>query len=125
MITHNYNLRILQCALNLKQIADTDLVRQITSSGGKLFCKACRELLVLKKSVLADAHEKHDKQTYRKGETLNEETKVYSAAFSLVQPSSATAERVFSLLGQTFGDQRQNALEDLVEASVMLQFNSR
>ena len=43
----------------------------------------------------------------------------------LVQPSSRTAERVFSLLGQTFGDQQQNALEDLVEASLMLQYNKR
>ena len=74
---------------------------------------------------LVDALEKHDKQTHRKGETVNEETKVYSEAFSLVQPSSATAKRVLSLLGQTFWDQRQNALENLVEASVMLQFNSR
>ena len=89
------------------------------SSKEKLWQKVSRE------RDLADTLEKHDKRTHRKGEILNEETKVYSAAFSLVQASSATAERVFSLLGQTFGDQRQNALEDLVEASVMLQFNSR
>ncbi len=27
------------------------------------------------------------------------------------------------MLGQTFGDQQQNVLEDLVEASPMLQYN--
>ena len=42
-----------------------------------------------------------------------------------MQPSSGTAERIFSLLDQTFGDQKQNALEDLVEALVKLQFNKR
>ena len=34
----------------------------------------------------------------------------------LVQPSSATAEHVFSMLNQSFGEQKQNALEDLVES---------
>ena len=43
----------------------------------------------------------------------------------LVQPSSATAERIFSMLNQSFGEQQQNALEDLVETSIMLQYNKR
>ena len=43
----------------------------------------------------------------------------------LVQPSSATAERVFSMLNQSFGEQQQNALEDLVETTIMLQCNKR
>ena len=43
----------------------------------------------------------------------------------LVQPSSAAAERVFSILNQSFGDQQQRALEDYVEASVQLQYNHR
>ena len=43
----------------------------------------------------------------------------------LVQPSSAGAERAFSLLNNTFGDQQQNCLEDYVEASLMLQYNKR
>ena len=42
----------------------------------------------------------------------------------LVQPSSATAERVFAMLNQSFGEQ-QNALEDLVETTIMLQYNRR
>ena len=41
----------------------------------------------------------------------------------LVQPSSAAAERAFSLLANSFGDRQQNALEDYVEASVMLHYN--
>ena len=40
----------------------------------------------------------------------------------LVQPSSAAAERVFSIL-QRFTAQRQSSLEDYIELSVMLQFN--
>ena len=42
----------------------------------------------------------------------------------LVQPSSAAAERVFSIL-QGFTAQQQSSLEDYVELSVMLQYNSR
>ena len=39
----------------------------------------------------------------------------------LVQPSSAAAERVFSLLKLSFGDQQDNSLQDYIEASLMLQ----
>ena len=43
----------------------------------------------------------------------------------LVQPSSAAAERVFSLLSNSFNEQQLNALEDYIEASIMLQYNKR
>ena len=43
----------------------------------------------------------------------------------LVQPSSAAAERVFSLLANSFGDQQLNALQDYIETSIMLQYNKR
>ena len=43
----------------------------------------------------------------------------------LVQPSSAAAERVFSLLSNSFSDRQQNCLEDYIEASLMLQYNKR
>lgn len=39
--------------------------------------------------------------------------------------SSAAAERVFSLYSSTFGDQQNNALEDVRETSMMLQYNDR
>ena len=38
------------------------------------------------------------------------------------QPSSAAAERVFSIL-QRFTAQQQSSLEDYIELSVMLQYN--
>ena len=41
----------------------------------------------------------------------------------LVQPSSAAAERVFSLLVIMFGDQQHEALEDYLEAALMLRIN--
>ena len=41
----------------------------------------------------------------------------------LVQSSSATPEHVFSMLNQSFGEQQQNASEDLVETTIMLQYN--
>jgi hypothetical protein len=41
----------------------------------------------------------------------------------LVQPSSVTAERAFSLLANSFSDQQCNSLEDYVKTSLMLQFN--
>lgn len=41
----------------------------------------------------------------------------------LVQPSLAAAERVFSLLKASFGDQQDCSLKDFVESSLMLQYN--
>ena len=41
----------------------------------------------------------------------------------LVQPSSASAERVFSLMKHFFTRRQENALEETVEASVMLCYN--
>ena len=43
----------------------------------------------------------------------------------LIQPSSAEAERVFSLLTCSFGAHRDSSLRDYLEASMMLQYNSR
>ena len=43
----------------------------------------------------------------------------------LVQPSSASAERVFSFLQNTFNRQQDAALEETVEVSVMLRYNKR
>ena len=43
----------------------------------------------------------------------------------LGQPSSAAAERVFSLLVTMFGDQQHDALEDYAEADRMLRVNDR
>ena len=43
----------------------------------------------------------------------------------LVQPSSAAAERVFSLLNASFNDLQDHALVDYLQASVMLQYNKR
>ena len=42
-----------------------------------------------------------------------------------VQPSSAAAERAFSLLSAAFSDQQDGALADYLHASVMLQYNKR
>ena len=39
---------------------------------------------------------------------------------ALIQPSSAAAERVFSILQSSFGKQ---SLEDYIQLSVMLQYN--
>ena len=43
----------------------------------------------------------------------------------LVQPSFAAAERVFSFLLGSFDPQQDNALNDYIQASLMLQYNSR
>ena len=43
----------------------------------------------------------------------------------LVQPSSATAEKVFSLLVTMFDDQQHDALEDMIEVALMLRVNDR
>ena len=41
----------------------------------------------------------------------------------LIQPSSAAAERVFSLLKVSFNERQDGALQDYIEASLMLQYN--
>ena len=41
----------------------------------------------------------------------------------LLQPSSAAAERVFSVLKNSFGEQQIHSLQDYIESSVMLQYN--
>ena len=43
----------------------------------------------------------------------------------LVQPSSAAAERVFSLLQNSFGSYEDAACTDYIQASIMLQYNKR
>ena len=43
----------------------------------------------------------------------------------LLQPSSAATEWVFSLLSNSFKENQQNALEDYISTSVMLQYNSK
>ena len=44
---------------------------------------------------------------------------------ALIHPSSAAAERVFSLLQSSFGKQQEQALEDYIQLSVMMQYNYR
>ena len=41
----------------------------------------------------------------------------------LCQPSSAAAERVFSLLNNSYSGRQSHSLEDYIETSVMLQYN--
>lgn len=41
----------------------------------------------------------------------------------LVQPSSAAAERVFSMLKASFSHQQDHSLQDYIETSLFLQFN--
>ena len=40
----------------------------------------------------------------------------------LIQPSSAAAERVFSLLANSFNERQTSALEDYIQTSLMLQY---
>ena len=43
----------------------------------------------------------------------------------LIQPSSAVVERMFSLLPNSFGDAQSRSMEDYVESSIMLHYNSK
>ena len=42
----------------------------------------------------------------------------------LIQPSSASAESVLTLLTNAFGSQQESTLQDYLEASVMLRYNN-
>ena len=48
-----------------------------------------------------------------------------AAVWKVVQPSSATSERVFSLLNNSFSHQQNGALQDYMETSIMMQYNMR
>ena len=41
----------------------------------------------------------------------------------VTQPSSAAAERAFSLLNSTFADNQDNSLKDYIETTIMLRYN--
>ncbi len=43
----------------------------------------------------------------------------------LISPSSASVERVFSMMRRTFNSQQDAALADMIRVSLMLQFNYR
>ena len=43
----------------------------------------------------------------------------------LIQPSSAAAERVFSLLSNSFTERQARSIENYIETSVMVQYNNR
>ena len=49
--------------------------------------------------------------------------KEIAAEVLLLQPSSAAAEHVFSILKNSFGDQQLSTLEDYLETSLILQYN--
>ena len=49
----------------------------------------------------------------------------YNLNLALVQPSGAAAEQVFSILRSHFDDHQAGALEDYLEAAVMLAYNYR
>lgn len=73
-----------------------------------------------------DISSDHDPVTFWK--THRSSLPTWATALSkvlLVQPSSAAAERVFSILKQSFGDQQYRSLQDYIEASLMLQYNKR
>ena len=44
---------------------------------------------------------------------------------ALIQPSSAAAEHVFSILASSFGKQQESSLEDYIQLSAMMQYNYR
>ena len=46
-----------------------------------------------------------------------------AAMASLLCPSSASVERVFSILNATFDETQRNSLEDILEITLMLRYN--
>ena len=57
-------------------------------------------------------------KNYPSGQVLHARCQV-----ALVQPSSAAAERVFSLLKASYGPQQERTLQEHIECSLMLQYN--
>jgi hypothetical protein len=51
------------------------------------------------------------------------ELPLWSRSYKIIQLSFTAAERVFSLLANSFNEQETSALEDYVQTSLMLQYN--
>ena len=58
------------------------------------------------------------------GEKFKEWSKAARIIFSFT-PSSATCERVFSLLKYMFGETQMSSLSDYIQAALMLKYNER
>ena len=72
-----------------------------------------------------DLNESYDKlQWWRLQESTLSHWASVAKRILTVQPSSAAVKRVFSLLNSSFGEQQEKSLQDYVEASVMLRYNS-
>ena len=102
----NFDPKSITPAQRVREVPD----EQLCVSAGKFFCQACREELSTKLSILK-GHIKTKK--HADGVKRREAKEIRRAA----------AERVFSLLANCFGDQQNNALQDYVETSIMLQYN--
>ena len=51
--------------------------------------------------------------------------RLFARRAALLQPSSAAAERVFSMLENLMSDNQSNSLGDRVEGALMMRYNSR
>ena len=92
------------------QHGEKDLARETSSGCG---CTTC--------STMSMEYNSEDSESEH--EELESDRSVKK--FLLIQPSSAAAERVFSLLKASFGDQQDSCLQDYVQASLMMQYNKR
>ena len=104
------------CVSNPKTITPQQRVNQYKNeffsvSNKKLFCQACRDELSVKSSIIA-AHIKSAKHSNGKVRLMSQKSR-----------EKEIAERVFSILKNSFGDQQLSALEDYLEASLILQYN--
>ena len=125
------------CSTNPKSVTPSSRVREfpvehLRVSAGVLFCGACREEVSLKRSIIAN-HIASTKHKQSKLKLVKKESNIdalecwrehsddlpcwscWSAAVGkilFVQPSLAAAERVFSLLQNSFGSFQDAALTD-------------
>lgn len=101
----------------------------LSESNGKLFCLACREELSELPQYIAcseDVTLECDLLQWWKAKQSDLPTWAACVKKVLcIQPSSAAAERVFSLLQVTFNDRQGLALQDYIETALMLQYNGR
>ena len=78
--------------------------------------------LALSDGVQVETEDDKVKWWARNAKTLPKWTAVVRKIL-LVQPNSGAAERVFSLLNSNFSNGQEAALEETVEASIMLKYN--
>ena len=104
-------------SLRIFPFLDNDVIINGLNTELPVYLAAAQDVVISKEEKKVEWWHRHEEQLPHWASAVKQ--------VLLVQPSSAAAERVFSILSASFTDQQENALVDYLQASVMFQYNKR